>query len=49
MALTHNGLVLPYLHFDARSRQTSRAEVIRVLAEETYDKVGVLIPAGASG
>lgn len=49
MALTHNGLVLPYMHFDARSRQTSRDEVIGVLAEETYAKVGVLTSAGASG
>ncbi|WP_200820465.1 hypothetical protein [Mycolicibacterium houstonense] len=45
MALTYNGTVLPYLHFDARSRQTSWAEVVTTLVEEVYDKRGVLVEA----
>ncbi|QGJ89367.1 hypothetical protein SEA_WATERMELON_51 [Mycobacterium phage Watermelon] len=38
MALTRNGDVLPYLHFEARSREIPRVELIEVLVEETYAK-----------
>ncbi|AGK88085.1 hypothetical protein CASbig_37 [Mycobacterium phage CASbig] len=38
VALTRNGNVLPYLHFEARSREIPRVELIEVLVEETYAK-----------
>lgn len=47
MALTHNGLVLPYLHFDARSRAIPPEEIAAAWAAEQDEKRGVLVGYGS--